>query len=49
MANEKTQQCKKVLQLIDEDYTYTEALNFVLAEYPNTDKEKLEIELETYI
>lgn len=49
MVNEKTIQCTKVLQLMDEDFSYEKALNTVLAMYPEIIKSELEIELSKYI
>lgn len=45
----KTKQCIEVLQLMDQDFTYFEALNTVLKNNPTTNKEKLENELNIYI
>lgn len=47
--NFKSAECKKVLRLMDEDYSYQLALQIVLAENPNRDREDLEKELEQYI
>lgn len=40
---------KQVLRLMDEDYSYEEALKIVLAENPNRNREDLEKELDQYI
>jgi len=45
----KTTQCKKVLQLMDQDFEYGEALKTVLKSNPTTDKKQLENELNLYI
>lgn len=45
----KSRECKQVLRLMDEDYSYQEALQIVLSENPNRDKQDLEKELEQYI
>ena len=50
MKNEyKTPECSKVLQLMDKDYTYEEALKKVLREDPYVSRGTLEIELNKYI
>ena len=45
----KSNACKKVLRLMDEDYTYTEALKKTLSEDMRLSKRKLERELSHYI
>ena len=45
----KSEQAKKVLQLMDKDFNYSEALEMVLKENPETDKKQLETELNNYI
>ena len=45
----KSPQAKKVLQLMDQDFTYCEALQTVLKENPETEKKQLETELNKYI
>ena len=45
----KTKECKKVLQLMDQDFEYQRALKKVLSESKNTDKKTLENELNLYI
>ena len=46
---QKSKQCAKVLQLMDEDFTYSKALKKVLSENPKTNKTELEKELNIYI
>ena len=45
----KTPECKKVLQLMDKDYTYEQALKKVLSENTYVSKTTLETELNKYI
>lgn len=45
----KSKECSKVLQLMDEGFSYEKALNTVLAMYPNINKADLEGELDIYI
>ncbi len=45
----KSNAAKKVLQLMDKDYSYTEALKKTLNEDKRLDKKKLEKELDKYI
>jgi hypothetical protein len=45
----KTKSVSKVLQLMDEDYSYQEALKKVLKEDKRLNKEKLEKRLNKYI
>lgn len=45
----KSKECSKVLQLMDKDYSYSNALNKVLGEDRTLRREKLEKELNTYI
>ena len=45
----KSKEAKKVLQLMDEDYTYQQALKIVLNENQNINKKNLEKELNKYI
>lgn len=45
----KTAECKKVLQLMDQDFEYTKAVNKILAENPGVNKTDLEKELNIYI
>ncbi len=45
----KSKEASKVLQLMDEDYSYIEALKKVLNDNKNIDKKKLEEELSDYI
>jgi hypothetical protein len=40
---------QQVLKLMDKDYTYTSALNTILALYPEIDKKTLEKELNKFI
>ena len=48
MKAKKSLNCSKVLQLMDKDYTYTEAINIVLKD-KQVNKKRLEKELERYI
>ena len=45
----KSKACSKVLQLMDKDYSYSEALKKVISEDKRLSKKKLEKELDTYI
>lgn len=45
----KSKQCSEVLQLMDKDFTYCEALKTVLKSNPETNKEQLENELNNNI
>lgn len=45
----KSKACSKVLQLLDEGYSYSKALKKVLSEDKRLSKEKLDKELDTYI
>jgi len=45
----KSEGAKKVLQLMDEDYTYTDALNKVLRDDTYISRETLEHELNKFI
>jgi uncharacterized protein YoaH (UPF0181 family) len=45
----KSKAAKKVLQLMDKDYSYGEALKKVLKEDKRLKKKNLEKELDTYI
>ena len=45
----KTVQCQKVLELMDNDFSYQDALNEVLLTFPEISKEILEKELNLYI
>lgn len=45
----KSKAAKKVLQLMDSDYSYSEALKKVLKEDKRLSKKNLEKELEKYI
>lgn len=45
----KSDECSQVLCLMDEDYSYQEALEIVLTQNPHRDREDLEKELELYI
>jgi hypothetical protein len=47
--NEKSKEAKMVLQLMDSDYEYSEALKKVLGKYKNVNKARLEAELNKYI
>lgn len=49
MVAEKSKECSQVLQLMDADFSYTEALKKVLEQNPNIDKTILETELNNYI
>lgn len=46
---EKSAPCSKVLQLMDMNYSYQQALKVVLDENPHLNKGTLELELEFYI
>jgi len=46
---QKSKQCAKVLQLMDQDFSYQKALKKVLSENPKTKKKDLEKELSIYI
>lgn len=46
---EKSPACKKVLQLMDCDIEYMEALQIVLSEFPDVSVVELEKELDLYI
>jgi len=46
---EKSSECSKVLQLMDDDYSYLDALSWVLSQHPKIDKQALETELANYI
>ena len=48
-AKEKSKECSAVLQLMDKDYSYSEALKKVIKDYNVKDKDKLEKELDIYI
>lgn len=48
MKAKKSLNCSKVLQLMDKDYTYTEAINIVLKD-KQVNKKRLEKELKRYI
>lgn len=45
----KSKSCKKVLQLMDQDYSYQSALKKVLNDDKRLSKKKLEKELSEYI
>lgn len=45
----KSKAASKVLQLMDKDYSYSEALKKVLKEDKRLDRKKLEKELDKYI
>jgi hypothetical protein len=45
----KSKAASKVLQLMDKDYSYTEALKKVLKEDKRLSKKNLELELNKYI
>ncbi len=45
----KSKAASKVLQLMDKDFSYSEALKKVLSEDKRLDKKKLEKELDKYI
>jgi len=45
----KSPECSEVLQLMDKDFTYSEALKQVLNKYKNLKKEDLEKEIDFYI
>lgn len=45
----KSKGCKKVLQLMDKDFSYQEALKKVLTDDKRLSKKKLEKELNEYI
>ncbi len=45
----KSSECSEVLQLMDQDFSYSEALQTVLKNNPTTDKVQLENELNNYI
>ena len=45
----KSKECSEVLQMMDNDFSYCEALNTVLNSNNELSKEKLEIELDKYI
>ena len=45
----KTKQCKRVLQLMDQDFNYQKALKKVLKDNPGIEKTELEKELNIYI
>lgn len=47
--SKKSKEASAVLQLMDQDYSYEQALKKVLSKYKNVDKAKLEKELNTYI
>jgi hypothetical protein len=47
--NLKSNECKQVLQLMDNDFSYQDALAKVLNKNRNIDKKELEIELNNYI
>lgn len=49
MATKKSKSASKVLQLMDKDYSYQEALKTVLKEDKRISKKKLEKELSAYI
>ena len=46
---QKSSQCSQVLNLMDKDFSYSDALKFVLKNNPQTHKKSLEIELNKYI
>jgi len=48
-AKVKSAACSQVLQLMDKDYSYQDALKKVLAENPAIKKADLEKELDIYI
>ena len=45
----KSKPAKKVLQLMDQDHTYSEALKMALSEHPGVNRIMLEKELDLYI
>lgn len=45
----KSKQASEVLQLMDKDKSYQEALGIVLKKNPKLDKDKLEAELDKYV
>lgn len=49
LRTSKTKECSKVLQLMDQDYSYSKALKIVLSNNKQVDKNKLEKELNHYI
>jgi hypothetical protein len=49
MKSSKTPACKKVLQLMDQDLSYCEALKNVLLENKEVKKKDLETELNIFI
>jgi len=46
---QKSQPCSMVLRLMDDDYSYNDALTLALRAYPLTNMVKLEKELDNYI
>lgn len=49
LTEEKSKEASEVLQLMDKDYSYADAVKAVLKKNPSIDKNKLEKELEKYI
>ena len=49
MVTNKTKECSQVLQLMDKDYSYSEAVKKVIEQNPKIDKTNLETELNNYI
>jgi len=48
-TNNKSKAAKRVLMLMDEDFSYKKAIEIALYENPGINKKKLEIELNKYI
>jgi hypothetical protein len=49
IVENKSKEASMVLQLMDKDYSYSEALKATLKKYKNVDRETLESELNKYI
>lgn len=49
LLENKSKEASMVLQLMDKDYSYGEALKATLKKYKNVDRETLETELNKYI
>lgn len=49
LLENKSKEASMVLQLMDTDYSYDEALKATLKKYKNVDRETLETELNKYI
>ena len=49
IQGKKSKACSKVLQLMDDDYSYEQALKKVLSENKGLNKKRLETELNNYI